>query len=129
MEKIKQKQISEKRLDYINQVLKRCERLKILNESENMENAKKEDVELIQDLRKLGILITPPSERVRFPFREFHQIGHSTIQSSELRHGDHWYLYPNIGERPLLVEVKWAEAWENPKGEVKQGEAFDGTMG
>jgi predicted ABC-type ATPase len=59
MEKIKQKQISEKRLDYINQVLKRCERLKILNESENMENAKKEDVELIQDLRKLGILKAP----------------------------------------------------------------------
>jgi predicted ABC-type ATPase len=56
MEKIKQKQISEKRLDYINQVLKRCERLKIFNESENMENAKKEDVELIQDLRQLGIL-------------------------------------------------------------------------
>jgi len=59
MEKIKQKQISKKRLDYINQVLKRCERLKILNESENMENAKKEDVELIQDLRKLGILKAP----------------------------------------------------------------------
>ena len=59
MEKIKQKQITKKRLDYINQVLKRCERLKILNESENMENAKKEDVELIQDLRKLGILKAP----------------------------------------------------------------------
>jgi hypothetical protein len=75
-----------------------------------------EQLKAIEDLRRLGILITPPSERTGFPLREFHQIGHSTIQSSELRHGDHWYLYANIGERPLLVEVKWAEAWENPNG-------------
>ena len=92
-------------------------------------NIKQEDLKAIQNLRQLGILITPPSERVRFPFREFHQIGHSTIQSSELRHGDHWYLYANIGERPLLVEVKWAEAWENPNGEVQRCGASDGMMG
>ncbi|MCA2954769.1 MAG: hypothetical protein IM321_02330 [Microcystis sp. M010S1] len=69
-----------------------------------------EQLKAIEDLRRLGILITPPSERVRFPFREFHVIGHTTLDSNELRHGDHWYLYENVGKKPLLVEVKWADS-------------------
>ena len=72
-----------------------------------------EQLKAIEDLRRLGILITPPSERVRFPFREFHVIGHTTLDSNELRHGDHWYLYANVGEKPLLVEVKWADSLSN----------------
>jgi hypothetical protein len=63
----------------------------------------------IEEMRRLGILMNPPSKLGEFPLREFHLVGHTTLDSNELRHGDHWYLYENVGKKPLLVEVKWAD--------------------
>lgn len=63
----------------------------------------------IEEMRRLGILMNPPSKLGEFPVREFHVVGHTTLDSNELRHGDHWYLYENVGKKPLLVEVKWAD--------------------
>jgi hypothetical protein len=64
----------------------------------------------IEEMRRLGILMNPPSKLGEFPLREFHLVGHTTLDSNELRHGDHWYLYENVGKKPLLVEVKWADS-------------------
>lgn len=64
----------------------------------------------IEEMRRLGILMNPPSKLGEFPIREFHVVGHTTLDSNELRHGDHWYLYENVGKKPLLVEVKWADS-------------------
>lgn len=63
----------------------------------------------IEEMRRLGILMNPPSKLGEFPIREFHVVGHATLDSNELRHGDHWYLYENVGKKPLLVEVKLAD--------------------
>jgi len=63
----------------------------------------------IEEMRRLGILMNPPSKLGEFPIREFHVVGHTTLDSNELRHGDHWYLYENVGKKPLLVEVKLAD--------------------
>ena len=63
----------------------------------------------IEEMRRLGILMNPPSKLGEFPIREFHVVGHTTLDSNELCHGDHWYLYENVGKKPLLVEVKWAD--------------------
>ena len=64
----------------------------------------------IEEMRRLGILMNPPSKLGEFPLREFHVVGHTTLDSNELRHGDHWYLYENVGKKPLLVEVKLADS-------------------
>jgi hypothetical protein len=64
----------------------------------------------IEEMRRLGILMNPPSKLGEFPLREFYVVGHTTLDSNELRHGDHWYLYENVGKKPLLVEVKWADS-------------------
>jgi len=42
--------------------------------------------------------MNPPSKLGEFPLREFHVVGHTTLDSNELRHGDHWYLYENVGK-------------------------------
>ncbi len=54
----------------------------------------------IEEMRRLGILMNPPSKLGEFPLRAFHLVGHTTLDSNELRHGDHWYLYENVGKKP-----------------------------
>ncbi len=41
----------------------------------------------IEEMRRLGILMNPPSKLGEFPLREFHLVGHTTLDSNELRHG------------------------------------------